>query len=333
MSTAIKIVYENHWNFGIHLADTLPLIRCGLELAGFRADIEKPLCPGTLNIVVENFDDSFADRLLAAADHGTRFIIVATEFMTGTTFNDFGKPEDVAPDKHYDNVRYWESRYRNFMRVAERAVAVWHLSEQQVGVYQATLPCPVGYLPHGYVEALRRIAFRPDAARDIDFLFTGTLTPYRREILDTLGRLGYEVKAAPMLTAHFHREDLVARTRVALNLRQHAGWMHPSNNRIHYHLNNGSLLLSEQCAVACDLDPFVARSDQIVEAAVATLESGSFGTRGEAARQSFATARPMGPLMAELVRQTLPRELVDALARTIQHADPGAPPSNRETMQ
>jgi len=62
MKPAIKVVYENHWNFGIHLADTLPLIRCGLELAGFRADIEKQVVPGALNILVENFSDEFTER-------------------------------------------------------------------------------------------------------------------------------------------------------------------------------------------------------------------------------------------------------------------------------
>lgn len=311
---AIKIIYENHWNFGIHLADTLPLIRCGLELAGQRAHIEKALVPGALNIVVENFDEAFTERLLAAAASGTRFIIVATEFLTGATFNDFGKPADLPADKHYDNLGYWQTRYRNFLRVAGHAEAVWHLSEQQVPVYRAAVPCPVAYLPHGCVAALRRVRLRPDVERDIDFLFTGTLTPYRREVLGALADRGYRVHSAPMLTAHFHREDLVSRTRIALNLRQHASWLHPSNNRIHYHLNNASLLLSEACAVACDLDPYVEHGEPVVEAAIAALEHGHYTEKGEAAYARFANERAMGPLMRALLDTSLTPEVATWLA-------------------
>ncbi len=302
MTDAIKVVYENHWNFGIHLADTLSLIRCGLELAGFRADIEKQVVPGALNILVENFSDEFTERLLALEDEGTRFIVVATEFLTGETFNDFGKPDDQPADKHYDNLSYWRARHHNFQRVVARAQAVWHLSEQQVPVYQARLPTlPVCYLPHGYVPALRKVALRPDAERDIDFLFTGTLTPYRREILDALHARGYRVHIAPMLTAHFHREDLLARTRIALNLRQHATWPHPSNNRIHFHLNNASLLMSERCDYACDLDPYIEHASSLIDAATASLAQGHYRERAEAALSRFAVERPMGPLMENVM--------------------------------
>ncbi|MCB1775983.1 MAG: glycosyltransferase [Candidatus Competibacteraceae bacterium] len=306
---AIKIIYENH-GAGIHTADTLSMICQGLELAGYRADIEKELAPGHLNILLENFTDEFTERVLKLADTGTDFIIVATEFLTGNTFNDFRESSFGLPrDVHYDNLAYWVKRHHNFQRLSERALAVWHLSEHQVPVYRQALPgCRVEYLPHGYIAAFRRVVMRPDADRDIDFLFTGSLTPYRRRILSALEKQGYRVHAAPAMTAHFHREQLLARTRIALNLRQHAQWLHPSNSRFHYHLNNASLLLTERCHYSCDLDAYVEHSSDIVNEAIMSLSCGHFSERAESALARFAKARPMGHLMASLMETSLTAE-------------------------
>ncbi|MCB1918818.1 MAG: glycosyltransferase family 1 protein [Candidatus Competibacteraceae bacterium] len=306
---AIKIIYENH-DTGIHIADTLLMLLWGLEGAGYRADIERELAPGHLNILLENFTDEFTDRALKLAHCGTDFIIVATEFLTGNTFNDFRKSASALPkDAHYDNAAYWATRYRNFLRLSEYALAVWHLSEHQVPVYQTALPGRgVEYLPHGYLAAFRRVVMRPDAERDIDFLFTGSLTPYRQRILANLERKGYRVHAAPAMTGHFHREQLLSRTRIALNLRQHADWLYPSNSRFHYHLNNASLLLSERCHYSCDLDAYVEHSTDIVHDAIISLSQGHFSERAESALAEFAKARPMERLMASLMKSSLTEE-------------------------
>ncbi|HRY16249.1 MAG TPA: hypothetical protein P5330_10315, partial [Candidatus Competibacteraceae bacterium] len=136
---AIKIVYENH-DTGIHIADTLLMMLWGLQGAGYRADIERELTPGYLNIMLENFNDQFTEKVLQLADQGTDFIIVATEFLTGSTFNDFRRSaSDLTKDIHYDNSAYWVKRCHNFLRLSRSALAIWHLSEHQVPVYQEAL--------------------------------------------------------------------------------------------------------------------------------------------------------------------------------------------------
>lgn len=302
----IKIIYQNHGATGIHVADILTLIRDGLTMAGYHADIERNFVPGHTNILLENFNDEFTDQLLQSLDLGTQFIIVATEFLTSGTFNHFGNISESLTNAHYGKPNYWKIRHRNFMRLAKHALAVWHLCEHQTNAYQQALPdCRIGYLPHGYVPTMQRVMMKPKAERNIDFLFTGTLTEHRQSILENLETRGFRVMMCPPTTAHFHREDLVARTRIALNLRQNADWPYPSNSRLHYHLINQSFLMTERCSYSCDLDAYVAHSENIIEDAIERLSQADFDERARESLEKFAIERPMGPLMAALMHDTL----------------------------
>jgi hypothetical protein len=300
----VKIVYGNHWNFGIHVADTMLLLQKVFELAGYTADIERHFCPGYLNVLLEGFDDDFTagvEKGLKA--EGSRLLLVASEFLTGDTFNDFSR---IAGDSYYSDRSYWSDRFKNFLRLEAHAVGVWHLGETEVTPYRKLLGHErVHYLPHYWVPGLSRVVHREDDAKDIDFLFTGAETTYRQEILDQLRSKGYCVVNMHALTAAFHREDLLARTKIALNIRQFADWPHPSPSRYFYHLNNTSLLISEACHYQADIQEHIltAPAGNFISYCEEQLGRGDYNARAAEALSAFRQKHPMKERALELISQ------------------------------
>ena len=154
---------------------------------------------------------------------------------------------------------------------------------------------------------------RPDSQRDIDFLFTGTLTSYRQQILESLRNKGYRVYSEPATTGQFYREQLLSRSCITLNLKQHSTWPYPSNSRFHYHLSHASLLLTEKCEYSCDLDVYVEQSCNIIPDAIISLNRGGYSERAEYALKKFSKERPMKDLMASLIKASLPGEILSWL--------------------
>ncbi|MBW7862467.1 MAG: hypothetical protein H3C33_15365, partial [Rhodocyclaceae bacterium] len=238
---------------------------------------------------------------------GTEFIIVATEFLTGETFNDFTSAHDpVRVDTYYGVPHYWKKRYRTFQLAQQRARAVWHLSQSQIEPYRLATGCPqIHYLPHGYVEGFARIRHKPDAHKDIDAVFTGALTHHRTQVVETLQARGLRVLATKPLNVA-QREDLVARSKIALNIRQSSQWRYPSNSRYHYHLSNDSLLVSEHCAVACDLSRYVIESgeEDFVDRCCEAVTQQAWVSNARRRRELFMSEMPMGTLMGQLLEAT-----------------------------
>ena len=306
-----KIIYGNHHHGAVQIYDTLMLLKHGLESAGHKADLEANLCPGKTNILIEFFTWDFVDVLRDVAKvPGTEFIVIATEYLTGETFNNFDNlPLDqITPQhSHYDDLRHWRKRYRTFREVLGHARAVWHLSELQVRPYRAQLGFEkVFYLPHGYMQAMQRVTQKPAAHKDIDVIFTGTRTPYRDGVLRTLEAQGLVVRQLPILTGEFVREDMVARAKLALNIRQHANWRYPSNSRFYYHLMNRSMIITESCEERCDLSDYVceASPDALVSTVLECIQQGSYQHLADTRLAQFRDEMPMAPRMTVLLDAT-----------------------------
>jgi hypothetical protein len=95
----------------------------------------------------------------------------------------------------------------------------------------------------GYHPGLEDI--RPKQERDIDFLFYGSITPYRRMMLERLTDRGHQVVAIFDHRATY-RNDLIARTKVNLAPIQGPGMEHFAYGRVCYLLNNQSLVVVEK---------------------------------------------------------------------------------------
>jgi hypothetical protein len=148
------------------------------------------------------------------------------------------------------------------------------LNPNQAYLYTKFLNRKVEFIPHGYVDGFASVKHRPRDVKDIDILFTGSLTPYRENIINQLSP-HCNVYVTDVLTASFHRDDLVARTKVCLNIKQNKAWNVFSNSRGHYHVSNQSFLLTENCTDACPIIDCVAISKiNIVDEALGILETG-----------------------------------------------------------
>lgn len=303
-----KLVYGNHGKDPFHIIDTLLLIKFSLESLGYKADLDERMSPGKVNILLECFSYDFLEAYKELHQSpGTEFIIVATEFLTGETFNDFGQPGcDERPQSHYEWTSYWKKRQKTFLIAQQLARSVWHLADSQVPVYQQVVgQTPVHYLPHGHTDAFARVVQKRWDHKDIDVVFTGTLTSHRLALVEALKARGINAVATRALNTVL-REELVARAKLGINLKQCEDWQYASNSRYHYHLSNRSLLVSEHCPISCDLSHYVTEAppNDFVDCCAAMLARADLQTLADDRLDAFRQEMPMQRLMAELLANT-----------------------------
>jgi len=302
-----NLVYGNHSYEGLHISDTLRLIKYSLQSIGHTVAISPRMEPGQNNIIIENFTYDFIVTMENLRKvEGTRFIILATEYISDNDRFNYFPDSSINDNTHYAQDSLWQKRWKTFCLAVKSCDAIWHLSEPQVSAYQRYFPdVPVGYLPHAYLSDLIRVNPVPDIQKDIDVLFTGTMTPYRQSIIDKLEQSGLIVKHGAVNTPDHIREDWVSRSRLAINLRQNSQWSYPSNSRFFYHIMNSSLLLTQECDEACDLDNYVLHANaEAFETKVHEILAGNTTELASQILREFKNNRPMEPLITALVKQT-----------------------------
>lgn len=302
-----NLVYGNHSFEGVHISDTLRLIKYALQSIGHTVVLSSHIVAKENNILIENFTYDFIVVMEEMRKiEGTKFILLATEYISDQErFNYF--PNNTVDEKsHYGYDRLWEKRWKTFCLAVKNSDAIWHLSESQVCSYQARFKnTPVGYLPHAYLPELIKLPKVEPQHKDIDVLFTGTLTPYREIIINNLRAAGLEVVVGKINTPDHIREDWISRSKIALNLKQNANWLYPSNSRFFYHIMNNSYLITEQCDESCDLDDYVEHvsSINLISKVKDALQQDTTHLAEENLKL-FMKNRPMQPLIAELVDTT-----------------------------
>lgn len=315
------------------MEDYFRMLAGGLRANGHRVAFSAEPVAGRLNILIENFEERHVEAIRAAArESATRIVIIATEFLTGSTFNEFKTSKRPAPgaralrvlraltppaifhrlplggksalDDPYAHVANWQRRYENFMQVAPLAAGIWCASEYVVPGYREATGHPnVDHMHYGHVEGGTRIDWLPDEERDIDFFFSGTITPYREGLLTRLEDAGYRVVRCGMFTPNYIRDNIVSRSRVCLNLKQNADWPYASTSRFQYHLENRSLLLTEATRFSCELSQYVeaAPSEEFFEACLSMLAAGRFAERGREAHERFRAGTSFAAEMNRLL--------------------------------
>ncbi|MBT5230141.1 MAG: hypothetical protein HOM11_07675 [Methylococcales bacterium] len=304
-----KLIYENHGNFGLHIGDYFLYLKYVLQSLGHTADIEHAFCPGETNIILEYFNDKFTDKVEKEWTKDTRIIVIATEFLTNGTFNNIYQEEAATRDKADQNQHkeFWQMRYNNFVKLLPKFNAIWHVADQPATAYKHYFSNTfVDYMPHCFTSDFHTVKHRPDTDKDIDVLFTGTLTKHRKEVLETLKNSGLNVVSSTLFTAPFHRDDLISRSKLVLNIKQHPNWLHESVTRLYYHITNDSLLITDQCQYPTDLNPYViTRSDSWVNTIQHTLNTGDITQRAVSLRKKMACERPPEKYFLPLLTKTL----------------------------
>jgi len=130
-----------------------------------------------------------------------------------------------------------------YVPLMQQACAVWHGLEsneehfQKLGIQAERLP-RFGYLPE-----LEEIVHK--GKKDIDFLYYGSMTPYRAKLINELKIRGGNVVTIFDEAALF-RNDYIARTHVHLAPNQGPGINHITAKTL-YLLNNRSVVVVERC--------------------------------------------------------------------------------------
>jgi len=302
----------NHDN-SVGITDTVSFLKCALRDCGHTAVLSHEIDAQAINIVLEHFiEERHLRPLIEGHAAGARLVLVGTEPIVNGTFN--GGID--GKHWHYGNRAYWQLRFESFKAAAAICDAIWVLDESMVAAYQALFPhVPVRFLPHGWVSGFATIdQSRPEAERDIDFFFSGSLTDHRKRVLATLARQHRVVHTVPG-TPEYLRQDYLARTKVCLSLRLSERNSIPSVSRMHYHLHNRNFLLHERYDLPSPLDPFVlhADGDELLHWADAALQLPNRRDIADAAFEKFKVGLPMTRLLPPLLQDVTQRQ--PALAR------------------
>jgi hypothetical protein len=291
-------------NHGAAAQDLALHLQHSLQSCGHTAYFSFKLVRGICNIVIENFGPKLVDLMLELADADTPLVFWGTEEITGETFN--LKVEET--NTHYANKEYWKLRYDNFAAIAREATAIWVPIESLVEPYSALAPgVPVQFFPHGYTDGYPRVPKRPEAERNIDFLFTGSSTEHRRNVLARLSER-HSTLSHHHEVPDFIRRDFLSRAKVCLSLKLGPHTRLPSVSRIHNLLMNQCFVLQEDCPVPSHLDAFVHRAPtaELHAACERELAASDRHLKAEDMYERFRAALPMKEIVPKLLEEVFP---------------------------
>ncbi len=145
-----------------------------------------------------------------------------------------------------DTGGYFSDKHRNFhndaLPLMKNALQVWDYSPENQK-FLKSYNIDTRLIPLGFNEKLQRI--NPAPVKDIDVLFYGSTHERRFNIVKTLESLC-------KITAHFGvygaiRDNLIARSKIVLNVHAYANLKIMEQVRLFYLLTNNCFVLSEEC--------------------------------------------------------------------------------------
>jgi len=235
----------NHVDKGT-LVDMFRWLRAGLEELGHEVTFSTDALSSTaVNVVWEAFSPESGAELSAS---GLKYGMIVTEFMDGTGFNK-GTPQSDQVDRRDEA---YSRRWLGFQAAASRASFFWSMVESNVGTLRHR--APASFIELGYSD---RLVPTVNEEPQIDFSFTGILTPHRQRILEALEKRAELVWHRRLLPLE-ERDALFAATRINLSINKTLDWQMPSPTRV------GMALLSKR-GIALDRTPQQTRQSRLVD--------------------------------------------------------------------
>lgn len=227
---------DNHYFGGLYLIeDILMPIVYGLRSRGHRVTLnflpDLPTWPSVVVLLEFFATDDIVDSFLNwVSDPSSRKCIglICTEDIHDTLVME--RPEHIGRD-------------RNLLRVLPHCDFVWPIVPSDYDQYVSN--DRLAFLDFGYVDALRRDGL-PPAERDIDVLLYGSVNDRRRAILDQLKASGLKVAATRGMLPDYMRDNLIARSKIVLDMRRGDDVKFTSPSRICTALQMGATLVSEK---------------------------------------------------------------------------------------
>lgn len=130
-----------------------------------------------------------------------------------------------------------------YLAFLKRADYVWNEVWAHTEHIKELTRAPVLEYSGGYVPELEEVP--QNVAKDIDFLFFGSVTPKRRIILNCLADKGYSIEVVFGL-ANVYRNEIIARSKVHLAPCHDLPKGNTSIQRLTYLLNNKQVVLTEE---------------------------------------------------------------------------------------
>lgn len=277
---SVNIIYGNHGH-AIHTEDTLEYVREGLESTGLSVRYSRGeyLTDG-VNIVMEchHRGQNLYEQISTARQRypQSRLYVIVTEMLTPDGFNSANMKmvESHESTTPYHDRAYWNERTKAFMGLVPVVDGLFLIGlepiegclplgyEKEVGLY-FQLGKPVHLIPLCAPPQLSTVSGgeRQYGEQDIDVLFTGSVTPYRRKILDTLRAKDMRVVTLEAHTAAYLRNNYVRRSKLSVGLKLSDETQILSLQRAYFHLVNRVPHLFERTPIRSPFDPFLNFAD------------------------------------------------------------------------
>jgi hypothetical protein len=168
----------------------------------------------------------------------------------------------------------------------------------------------VSIIPFAYVEDYAKVTQRADNHKDIDFLFTGSITPRQSGILDQLKEAGFSVQHFSPYLPSYIRENITSRPKISLAIAQSQNWIYKSEGRIYYHLMNQSFIAQELLEVSSPLDPYceIIPRQIYCGTAIDILKAGTYSELARANLERFIDERPLRSQLVDILKHDLERK-------------------------
>jgi hypothetical protein len=223
----VMLVDPPGYRYGMFLYDTVRYLVHGLESLGHDVVVGRSMLePSRINLVLNAHALATAEDVAPLLTSRAPVVIYQSEVIRDGQIN-------LQDDSRYRDV---------YLPLLKSAHAVWDWSEDNVRLL-GEQGVAASWVRMGYHPAMEEIRHKRE--KDIDFLFYGSVTPHRADILTALAERGHRVHVEFDCPA-LYRNDLIARSRIVLTLRQ-SGAMHQLPYfRINYLVNNHTLVAGER---------------------------------------------------------------------------------------
>ena len=258
----INIITSNHGD-AIHVQEHFEYIRCGLTYVGenvrYSQSTEGELLWHTegTNVLLECFEqgEMIVDLIkMKMKFPKSKLIIVLTELLQDGVFNSAKTASHGA--EHYSDLAYWHIRTYNFYQLIPYIDGLVLYAEALIPGYKE-FGKPIFYLPLAAPPGFAAGTHFPLQERNIDAIFSGSVTSQRAVLIERLRSRGHTVVALPSKTPEYIRNNYYARSKVVLGPKLGPDTTLLSKWRAYYALLNRHVHVFERVADSTDLDDYI----------------------------------------------------------------------------
>jgi len=242
----VNLIFGNHSETPTFLEDLFNYIYYGLKNVGVNTLFSFNTFYGDgINFVLENYDDknwynSIID--LRKKYNNSRLVFIMSELIRNNRF-DTADLTNTLPStdnySHYYNKDYWQKRYDGYEKILPFTDAIISLTYKNAEGGCNIQNKKIFNLPSVYMKKLDKIEERPFEEKNIDFLFTGSITPHRQNIINSLKQYGYNVLVCFGISLpNYIRDDYSSRSKIHLGMQLSSTSHNLSTFRAWYCLNN-----------------------------------------------------------------------------------------------